>query len=113
MVEILKALAEESRLRILSLLLNGEMCVCEIEGTLAMTQSNVSRHLSALRKSGILESYKQAQWVYYRISPAFQKEHSDLWEYLSDGLKRLPTYQTDQKSYQAYHDTDPCGCDRK
>ncbi|OPZ96563.1 MAG: hypothetical protein BWY71_01899 [Planctomycetes bacterium ADurb.Bin412] len=51
--------------------------------------------------------------MYYRISPAFQKEHSDLWEYLSDGLKRLPTYQTDQKSYQAYHDTDPCGCDQK
>lgn len=113
MVEVFKALAEESRLRILSLLLNGEMCVCEIEGSLAMTQSNASRHLSALRKSGLLESYKQAQWVYYRISPSFQKEHSELWEYLSDRLKRLPTYETDQISYRAYHDTNPCNCDKE
>ena len=113
MVEIFKALAEESRLRILSLLRNGEMCVCEIEGSLAMTQSNVSRHLSALRKSVILESYKQAQWTYYRISSVFQEEHCGLWEYLSDRLRKLPTYEADQRAYQAYHDTNPCDCGKE
>ena len=64
MEAIFKALAEESRLRILSLLIEGEMCVCEIEACLGMTQSNVSRHLSALKNSGILDSSKQAQWHY-------------------------------------------------
>ena len=113
MVDIFKALAEESRLRILSLLLNGEMCVCEIEGSLAMKQSNVSRHLSALRESGILESYKQAQWTYYRISPLFKQEHHGLWEYLSDRLRKLPTYGADQRAYQAYRNANPCACGKE
>ena len=67
LVDMFKALAEESRLRILALLLHDEMCVCEIEGCLKMTQSNVSRHLAGLKNSGILDSYKQAQ---YGISKA-------------------------------------------
>ncbi len=60
MVDIFKALAEENRLRILSLLMVDEMCVCEIEDCLNMNQSNVSRHLTALRRCGILEAYKKA-----------------------------------------------------
>ena len=56
MIDILKALADESRLRILSQILKGEMCVCEIEHCLSLTQSNASRHLNILEKAGILDS---------------------------------------------------------
>jgi ArsR family transcriptional regulator len=68
MIEILKALAEENRLRIISLLIENEMCVCKIESCLNMTQSNASRHLTILKQSGILQSFKQAQWTNYRIN---------------------------------------------
>ena len=95
MVEILKALSEESRLRILALLLDGEMCVCEIETCLDMTQSNASRHLTILKTCGILDCYKKAQWAYYKISEDFKKEENVLWEYLKLELKELPTYQLD------------------
>lgn len=95
MVEIFKALAEESRLRILALLIQDEMCVCEIEECLKMTQSNASRHLTALKNSGILESYKQAQWAYYKISDKFKEENQNLWLYLVQKLKELPSYQID------------------
>lgn len=82
MIPIFKALSEESRLRILSLLLQGEMCVCEIEASLNMTQSNASRHLTVLRQSGILLSYKKAQWTYYRINEQFMEQNKELYDYL-------------------------------
>ncbi|MDV3428158.1 MAG: metalloregulator ArsR/SmtB family transcription factor [Bacillota bacterium] len=108
MVDIFKALAEESRLRILALLMNNEMCVCEIEECLKMTQSNVSRHLTALKISGILDSYKQAQWVYYKISDAFKDENQSLWIYLTEKLKELPCYNTDFDEYQKCKQKDLC-----
>jgi len=68
-VEMLKALADESRLRMLSLLLEaGDLCSCEIEKILLLKQSNTSRHLYRLRSSGLLESYRQAQWIHYRLA---------------------------------------------
>jgi ArsR family transcriptional regulator, arsenate/arsenite/antimonite-responsive transcriptional repressor len=113
MVDLFKALSEESRLRILSLLLEDEMCVCEIESVLKMTQSNASRHLTALKTCGILDSYKKAQWAYYRISDQFIRENDELWKYLQRRLKELPTYQTDREEYRICKGKDLCGCNEK
>lgn len=107
-VDIFKALSEESRLRILILLMEREMCVCEIEVCLNMTQSNVSRHLNVLKNCGILQYYKKAQWAYYGISESFKEEHKNLWEYLQQKLVDLPTYQVDQKQCEKYKTIDVC-----
>jgi ArsR family transcriptional regulator, arsenate/arsenite/antimonite-responsive transcriptional repressor len=73
-VYILKALADENRLRILNLLKSGELCVCDIEGVLGIKQSNTSRHLNKLKIAGLIASEKKSQWVYYRLNePIFQK----------------------------------------
>ena len=64
---ILKALADENRIRILNLLRNGELCVCDIEASLDIKQSNASRHLNRLKVAGIIVSEKKSQWVYYRL----------------------------------------------
>jgi ArsR family transcriptional regulator, arsenate/arsenite/antimonite-responsive transcriptional repressor len=66
-VYILKALADENRLRILNLLRNSELCVCDIEAVLGIKQSNTSRHLNRLKISGMIASEKKSQWVYYRL----------------------------------------------
>ena len=95
MVDIFKALSEESRHRIIALLTVREMCVCEIETCLNLTQSNASRHLTVLKKSGILENYKIAQWTYYKIDERFKKENMDLWRYLETKIKEMPTYSID------------------
>lgn len=113
MVEIFKVLAEESRIRILSMLLEGEMCVCEIEDCLKMTQSNASRHLTALKKSGILESYKKAQWTYYKINNKFIEENKELWSYLENGVKELPSYISDHEGYQKCKAQGLCICNNK
>lgn len=75
------------------------MCVCEIEAALKMTQSNASRHLTALKKSGILDGRKEAQWTYYRISDRFKEEYDELWLLLQRKLKELPSNAKDKEAY--------------
>lgn len=67
--DILKALANPSRLRILAILQGGELCVCQISGVLGLAASTVSAHLSDLRKAGLLLEQKRAKFVYYSLSP--------------------------------------------
>lgn len=66
-VYILKALADENRIRILNILKDNELCVCDIETVLGIKQSNTSRHLNRLKIAGIIDSEKKSQWVYYRL----------------------------------------------
>ncbi len=65
---IFKALADETRLRILALLIEGELCVCEIMAALELPQSTISRHLAYLRNSGWVQDRRQGVWMYYRLS---------------------------------------------
>ncbi|MBC9784316.1 winged helix-turn-helix transcriptional regulator [Heliobacterium chlorum] len=67
-IELLKALGDPTRLRMINLLLKGRLCVCEIESILQITQSNASRHLTRLRTTNLIVAEKQAQWVYYAIN---------------------------------------------
>ena len=64
---IFKALADETRLRILLLLLDGELCVCELISALELPQSTVSRHLAYLKRTGWVCDRKQGVWMYYRL----------------------------------------------
>ncbi len=74
LIKVLKAIGDENRLRILNLLNQGELCVCEIQYALDTTQSNTSRHLKNLSDAGLLVSSKKAQWVSYSINEdIFQK----------------------------------------
>jgi len=84
LIEIFKALGDENRLRIFNLLTKRELCVCEIEAVLEMTQSNASRHLSKLKSSGIIASEKKSQWVYYKMNDEFVKKNKLLYEFLKD-----------------------------
>ena len=67
-LEILKALADETRLKIVKFLLDGEKCVCEIFPKVKRTQSTVSIHLNDLKKVGILKSRREGQKIYYWIA---------------------------------------------
>lgn len=68
--ERFKALADETRLSMLALLLRErELCVCDFEGALAISQSKASRHLQTLRHAGFLADRRDAVWVHYRIAP--------------------------------------------
>src|SRR5262245_23775278 len=63
-----RALSDETRLRILALLGDGEICVCHIHGGLRSPQPTISRHLAYLRKAGLVEARRDGSWMYYRLA---------------------------------------------
>jgi arsenate reductase/ArsR family transcriptional regulator len=67
-VDSLKALGHPIRLRILSLLRGGELCVCQITAVLELAPSTISEHLGLLRRSGFLAERKQGKWVFYSLA---------------------------------------------
>ncbi len=72
--EYFSALSNPIRLRcVLLLQQRGELCVCELTHALGVAQPLVSRHLAALRESGIVSDRRQGQWIHYRIHPALPR----------------------------------------
>lgn len=67
LLNIFKALSDETRLRILKLLENGELCVCNIVSALDLIQPKVSFHLSVLKEAGLIKDRKQGKWIHYSI----------------------------------------------
>ena len=63
-----KALADRTRLRILALLGNNEVCVCHIHDSLGLPQPTVSRHLAYLRRTGLVSARRDGVWMHYRVS---------------------------------------------
>jgi len=61
------ALADENRLRLLSLIQGGEVCVCQLQGVLQTNQPKISRHLAYLRKAGLVAARHDGKWTHYRL----------------------------------------------
>jgi ArsR family transcriptional regulator len=67
---IFKALADDTRVRVLKLLSRGELCVCEIAAALDMEQPRLSFHLRILKEAGIVVDRRQERWILYRLNDA-------------------------------------------
>lgn len=65
---VFSALGHEDRLRILSILREGECCVCELQAALDAPQSTVASHLRLLRDAGLVNARKNGKWTFYRIA---------------------------------------------
>lgn len=68
LLNVFKALSEETRLRIVKLLEHGELCVCDIVAALDMIQPKVSFHLAVLKEAGLIKDRKQGKWTHYSIA---------------------------------------------
>lgn len=103
LIQVMKALSDETRMRILNLLKDGEMCVCEIEAVLDISQSNASRHLTKLTTAKIVDYYKVNKYVYYKIDedtintfPFIEeiiRKHATNLEQCKKDIKRLKKYR--------------------
>ena len=67
METLFKALGDSTRLRVLGLLLTGEVCVCDIHESLKIPQPKASRHLAYLRKAGLVDTRRDGLWIHYRL----------------------------------------------
>lgn len=72
--ELFKALSDETRLKLVVLLYKRELCVCQIEAALDISQTKASRHLSILRRAGLLRARRAGLWMYYTL----EEPRSDL-----------------------------------
>jgi len=70
MEQVFQALGDGTRLRILGLLMAGEVCVCDIHQSLRIPQPKASRHLAYLKRAGLVEARREGLWMHYRLAEA-------------------------------------------
>ena len=96
-VKILKALGDETRLRILKLLLKRELCVCELEAALNLPQSKVSRHLTVLRSVGLVQDRREGQWIFYSLFRPQTDFEKSIVQLIKNGLSDSELVKEDEK----------------
>ena len=117
-VSFFKALSDETRLKILYLLKKKPLCVCELMGTLGITQTKTSRHLIYLKNAGILTSSKEDRWVVYRFRENLPDEVTSILDKTLSLLEktgqvpelesRLQTILSDESIYRQTYGIDGC-----
>jgi len=95
MEALFRALADETRLRILGLLLSGEVCVCDIHESLKIPQPKASRHLAYLRRSGLVDTRRDGLWIHYRLANPTDRVLATLAAAVKHGLAHLDVVQRD------------------
>ncbi|BAE86462.1 ArsR/SmtB family transcription factor [Desulfitobacterium hafniense] len=99
-VDIMKALSDETRLRIINLLFIKDLCVCDIVETLEITQTKASRHLKYLKNAGLVEDRKKAQWVYYSAVRNTNNKFID--SLIHENIRSKEPYKSDLSNLEAW-----------
>ena len=90
-----KAVADPTRIRMLKLLENGELCVCHIMEILGLVQSTASKHLGILKAAGLVESRKNGTWSYFRLAEKERAYNKAYLRLLASNLDNDETIKTD------------------
>jgi len=96
-IELFKAFADPVRLRLLNLLVDGEVCVCHLHEALDLPQSTVSRHLAYLRKRGLVVGRKEGLWVHYRLAKPAGELHRSLMACLGACFEEIHALKHDRQ----------------
>ncbi len=86
----------------MGLLLEGELCVCELMAILELPQSTVSRHLSYLKNSGLVRDRREGVWMHYQLTAGDGALHQDLIALLKKDLTALPQVRDDRAAFRKY-----------
>ena len=92
-----RGLADPTRLRLMNLLADGELCGCDIQYVLGLSQPNVSRHLNYLKRSGLVRDTRRGFRVFYGVEPA----HEPLLDYLRAAFRRERQFRLDRQRLKA------------
>ena len=100
--DLFAALAHETRLRCLMLLLrHEELCVCELTHAIGAAQPHISRHLAQLRELGVISDRRQGLWIHYRINPSLPVWVNGVLRETLEGLQHQAPYIVDKQSLTA------------
>src|SRR5512143_1634525 len=100
MESLFKALADSTRLRILGLLLTGEVCVCDIHESLKIPQPKASRHLAYLRRAGLVDTRRDGLWIHYRLGKLADPVLIAIVDAVRHALTHTETVQRDAERLQ-------------
>lgn len=95
-----KALADRTRLRILALVGNNEVCVCHLHDSLGVPQPTVSRHLAYLRRAGLVSARRDGVWMHYRVSPSLDPEIRRVLDAAVQALTSVTTTAKDRALFE-------------
>jgi ArsR family transcriptional regulator len=79
---LFRALSDETRLRIMVLLSERELCVCQLEWALGLTQAKVSRHLNVLKNAGLVQDRREGLWIFYSLDKPKNELEKAIHKYL-------------------------------
>ena len=100
--DLFGALAEKTRLRILMLLSDSELCVCDLTFALKLPQSTVSRHMSRLKLTGIVTDRRAGKWVHYSLNRSSDQLTDQLFA-MVELVKDEEPYISDRKRLNEHH----------
>jgi ArsR family transcriptional regulator len=92
-----RAFSDPIRLRILHLVADGELCVCDLVEILELPQPTVSRHLSYLRRAGLVSTREERSWNFYRLTAARRVFHRKLLDCLGTCFNDVPELSADSR----------------
>src|SRR6058998_2765434 len=98
--QLFQALGDATRLRILGLLLTGEVCVCDIHETLKIAQPKASRHLAYLRRAGLVETRREGLWIHYRLGKLADPVITAISDAVRHALTHIDTVHRDAERLQ-------------
>jgi ArsR family transcriptional regulator, arsenate/arsenite/antimonite-responsive transcriptional repressor len=108
LASLFQSVADETRLRILALLMDEELCVCDLIEVLQLPQSTVSRHLAHLKTSGWVKDRRKGVWMYYSIPRNVGPVHQFLLPVLRAFLPDSEVAQKDQERLRAMASRNSC-----
>ena len=97
LTRLLSVVADSTRLRLLRLIYQQDLCVCELMDAVQLPQYQVSRHLRELRRVGLVEATRSGRWMHYRISSVAVRSsmHQELLKFLDTHSQSLPEAKRD------------------
>ncbi len=106
--QLFKGLADTTRLRILNLLLHGELCVCDIQYVLGSSQPNVSRHLIYLKNSGLVLDRRDGQRMFYKLTQPTEGARRRLFAFLQAAFAESNEFALDTRKLKKAIETGSC-----
>ena len=107
-VQVFKALSEEMRLRMVMLLMYGELCVCDLMAIFEEPQSKVSRHLAYLKHSGLVGSKRVGAWMHYFLKEPMDGLAAAQLAFMKEQLAHLPVFREDVERLTAFQEQKTC-----
>ncbi|MEK6334367.1 MAG: metalloregulator ArsR/SmtB family transcription factor [Acidobacteriota bacterium] len=94
---LFKALADRTRLRLISLIGDSEVCVCFFVSILKTSQPKISRHLAYLRRAGIVTARREGKWMHYRLAEPPDEHAAKIFREVRASLTEHPEFQRDRE----------------